>query len=216
LIITSSNSVQFSTEVNTVFNDINEWFRSNVMDLNFYKTHFLQFRTKNSQKLDLSITLADKYITNTTNIKFLGLTTDEKLSWKCHIKQVLTKLSSACYAIRIVMPLMGEETLRMVYFAYVHSLLSYGIILWGNSPHSFSVFKIQKRILRNMTKSRYRDSCRQLSKNWGILPFYSQYIFSLMLFVVRNMHLYTTNQETHGVKRHNTDLHFHYSETDNI
>jgi hypothetical protein len=51
------------------------------MYLNFDKTHFLQFRTKNSQKLDLSITLADKYISNTTNIKFLGLTIDEKLSW---------------------------------------------------------------------------------------------------------------------------------------
>jgi hypothetical protein len=79
------------------------------MYLNFDKTHFLQFRTKNSQKLDLSITLADKYITNTTNIKFLGLTIDKKLSWKCHIKQVLTKLSSACYAIRIVTPLMGKK-----------------------------------------------------------------------------------------------------------
>jgi hypothetical protein len=60
-----------------------------------------------------------------------------------------------------------------------------------------------------MSKSGYRDSCRQLLKNWGILPFYSQYIFSLMLFAVRNMHLYTTNQETHGVNtRHDTDLHF--------
>jgi hypothetical protein len=30
-----------------------------------------------------------------------------------------------------------------------------------------------------------------------------------MLFVVRNMHLYVTNQETQGVNtRHNTDFHF--------
>jgi hypothetical protein len=54
-----------------------------------------------------------------------------------------------------------------------------------------------------------RDSCRQLFKKWGILPFYSQYIFSLMLFDVRNTHLYTMNQATHGVNtRHNTDFHF--------
>jgi hypothetical protein len=68
---------------------------------------------------------------------------------------------------------------------------------------------LQKCVLRIMTKSGYRDSCRQLFKNWGILPFYSQYIFSLMLFVVRNTHLHTTNQETHGVNtKHNTDSHF--------
>jgi hypothetical protein len=59
-----------------------------------------------------------------------------------------------------------------------------------------------------MTKVRHRDSCRQLLKNWGILPFYSQYIFSFMMFVVKNMYLYTTNQEMHGVNtRKNTDLH---------
>jgi hypothetical protein len=112
------------------------------MFLNFDKTHFLQFWTKNSQKLDLNITLLNKHITNTINIKFLGLAIDEKLSWKCHINHVLTKLSSACYAIRIVTPLMVEETLRMIYFSYVHSILSYGIILWGNEPHSISVFKM--------------------------------------------------------------------------
>jgi hypothetical protein len=116
LIITGSNPVEFSTKVNTVFADINEWFRSNLMSLNFDKTHFLQFRTKNSQKLDLNITLLNKHITNTINIKFLGLTIDEMLSWKCHVNHVLTKLSSACYAIRTVTPHMAEETLRMIYF----------------------------------------------------------------------------------------------------
>jgi hypothetical protein len=59
-----------------------------------------------------------------------------------------------------------------------------------------------------MTKVRHRDSCRQLFKNWGIIPIYSQQIFSLMMFVVKNIYLYTTNQEIHGVNtRQITDLH---------
>jgi hypothetical protein len=148
--------------------------------LNIEKKHFLQFRTKNSQKIDLNITLAEEYITNTTNIKFSGLIIDEHLSWKCHTEQALIKLSSACYAMKVVTPLMGDTTLRMIYFTNVHSLLSYGITLWANSPHSYSVFGMQKRVLRIMTKSGYRDSYRQLFKNWGILPFYSQYILWLM------------------------------------
>jgi hypothetical protein len=103
----------------------------------------------------------------------------------------------------------GGQNFRIIYFPYVHSLLPYDIILWSNSSHSYSVFRMQKHVLRIMTKSGYSNSCRQLFKNWGILPFYSQYIFSLMLFVVRNTHLYITNQETHGVNtRHNTDFHF--------
>jgi hypothetical protein len=68
--------MEFSTKVNAVFADINEWFRSNL-PLNFNKTCFLQFQTKNSANLDLNITLFNKHITNTTEIKLLGLTTAE-------------------------------------------------------------------------------------------------------------------------------------------
>ena len=67
IIITCPSSVEFSTKVNTVFADINEWFRSNLLSFNFNKTYFLQFRTKTSQKIDLNITLLNKHITNTTD-----------------------------------------------------------------------------------------------------------------------------------------------------
>jgi hypothetical protein len=43
---------------------------------------------------------------------------------------------------------MSTETLRMVYFAYVHSVISFGIIFGGNQPHSEKVFKLQKRVIR--------------------------------------------------------------------
>jgi len=84
-IITSPSSAKFSTKFNTVFADINGWFRSNMLSLNFDKTHFLQFQTKNSQKLDFNNALLNKLI----NIKSLGLTIDETLSWKCHINHTL-------------------------------------------------------------------------------------------------------------------------------
>jgi hypothetical protein len=48
--ITSPNAVEFSIKVNTVSADINEWFRSNLMSLNFENTHSLQFQDKNSQE----------------------------------------------------------------------------------------------------------------------------------------------------------------------
>jgi hypothetical protein len=51
LVITGNNPTQFSVDVKTVFNKVNEWFRSTLMFLNIEKTHFLQFWTKNSQKI---------------------------------------------------------------------------------------------------------------------------------------------------------------------
>ena len=87
IIITCPSSVEFSTKLNTVFADIDEWFRSSL-SLNFNETYFLKFQTKIIQKTDLNITLLNKHITITTDIKLLGLTIDETLSWKCNIDHI--------------------------------------------------------------------------------------------------------------------------------
>jgi hypothetical protein len=49
--ITNPSSTEFSTEVSTVFVDINEWFKSNMLSMDLEKTHFLQFQSKYSQKI---------------------------------------------------------------------------------------------------------------------------------------------------------------------
>jgi hypothetical protein len=58
--------------------------------------------------------------------------------------------------------------------------------MWGNSPHSTKIFKIQKRMVRIMVGYKNRVSCRSLFKKLEILPLMSQYILLLMLFVIKN------------------------------
>jgi hypothetical protein len=161
-IITNPSPIEFANKLNKDFTDVNEWFRNNLLSLNLNKTMYLQFPTKNSQKLDSNITLLNNQITNSTNTKFLGLTIEEMLSWKCHINQILSRLSSACYAITVMAPLMSNDTLKMIYHSkdilkmiyhsYVHLIIIYGIIFWGNSPYNTDIFKIKKRVIRIMTK----------------------------------------------------------------
>jgi len=62
--------------------------------------------------------------------------------------------------------------------------MSYGVIFWGNSPHSTISFKMQKLAIRTMMECGYRESCRGLFVELKILPLASQYIFSLLMFVV--------------------------------
>jgi hypothetical protein len=78
------------------------------------------------------------------------------------------------------------DVLRSTYFSYAHSIISYGIILWGNSSYSEEIFKIQKRTIRIIMNSRRNASCRQLFKDLNILPIQSQYIYSIVLFVTKN------------------------------
>jgi hypothetical protein len=52
-----------------------------------------------------------------------------------------------------------------------------------------------------------RESCRELLKKLNILPLQSQYILSLLLFIVQNIGEFTTNSEVHAIKiRHKSDL----------
>ena len=61
---------------------------------------------------------------------------------------MMFKLGTVCYAIMYVNHFMSQDTLRTVYFSRFHFILLYGIIFWGNSAYSCTIFKIQKRIIR--------------------------------------------------------------------
>jgi len=101
-IITNLSPIEFVDKLNEVFTNVNERFRYNLLFLKFNKTTYLQFQTKNSQKLSSNIKFLNNQITKSTNTKFLSLTIEEILSRKCHINHILSRLSSACYAIKVI------------------------------------------------------------------------------------------------------------------
>jgi len=159
--------------------------------------------------VDLQIRYKDNLINNMYSTNFLGLTLDSTLSWKTYIDQLSSKLNSACYIIRSLRSIISIKILLSIYFSYVHSVITYGIIFWGNSPYSNDIFKLQKkRSIRIIMNASSRVSCREFFKKLNILPLHSQYILSLMLFVVQNMQEFTSNSEVHTINtRHRSDLH---------
>jgi len=60
--------------------------------------NIMKFITKNSSHSTLHIGYKEKYIEETIDTKFLGLQTDNHISWKNHIGQI--KLNAASYTIR--------------------------------------------------------------------------------------------------------------------
>jgi hypothetical protein len=86
--------------------------------------------------------------------------------------------------------------------------MSYGIIFWGNSTDSKKVFYIQKRIIRIMAGAKRRASCRELFKKCNILPLASEFLLSLLSFVVDNMEKFQTNSDIHSIStRYRYNLH---------
>ena len=64
-------------------------------------------------------------------------------------------------------------------FSYVHSIIAYSIILWGNSLYSNNIFKVQKRAIRIIVNAGNRVSCRELFKKLNILPLHSVHIVTI-------------------------------------
>jgi hypothetical protein len=75
--------------------------------------------------------------------------------------------------------------------------MNYGIIFWGNSSHSSTIFLLQKKVIRIMLGCGSRVSCRNIFKELEILPLASQYIFSLSMFVLQNKTLFPSNFDSH-------------------
>jgi hypothetical protein len=150
MIITNLNSSIFETNVNKVIQDIHEWFNTMLFSLNMDKTCFIQFMPKNSSSIHFDIMHGNKKIANVYTTKFLGLTLDNALSWRTDIDVIIPKLSSASFAMRVVMPFLFQDSLKMVYYSYFHSVMTCGLIFWGNSHYSNILFKLQKELLESM------------------------------------------------------------------
>jgi len=208
IIVTSPNLENYEKQINKIFRDINYWFKLNQLVLNYNKKHYLQFNTKNSRENVLKLNYQENYVKSSPHTNFLGLIIDDSLLWKAHIDQMMPKLNTACFVIRMMQAIMSTETSRMAYFAYMHSFMSYGIILGGNQPYNEKIFKTQKKVIRIITNSKMRDSCTELFQRLEILPVHSQYIFSLSTLVIKNKRLYNTNNQIYNVHtRFKTNLH---------
>jgi hypothetical protein len=76
LIISNPDPMKFREDVSTILQHIHEWFNANLVSLNWEKTHFMYFTTKNNFLGDFDIIYKDRKLTTADSVKFLDLTLD--------------------------------------------------------------------------------------------------------------------------------------------
>jgi len=106
----------------------------------------------------------------------------------------------ACYIIRNTKTYMSASWLKIIYHDFFHSGRIYKTVFWGKLVNSSTIFSMQiKRQLELWKDVGLRVSCRNLFKKLQILPLTLQYLICLLMFVVRNKSLFSTNIENHNV-----------------
>ena len=122
----------------------------NKLALNIEKTYFVLFQSSKKKTTDLiPLKFGKENIQRTKFVNFLGVLTDEHISWKCQICELRNKLSRATglfFKLRRWLPL---ATLICLYNSLFSSFLNYGVIVWGLKFENYltPLFLLQKKSL---------------------------------------------------------------------
>ena len=149
---------------------VNNWLLVNKIKVNVSKSKFIVFAYRNKPDYP-SIQLGAESISATDQIKFLGLTLDQSLSFKPHINSVLNKLSKSIGVIYRLNQYLPSQTLLMLYYSLIYPYLNYGIESWYNVTTTMSekVLILQKRAIRSVYKIPYKGSTKAYFKQHNIL-----------------------------------------------
>jgi hypothetical protein len=199
------NLRELTSFVSEELRKIANWFRSNKMALNTSKTKFIIFRTRgkpinddecqlvyNSTELGydtdpLLVSPIERVYNNGNekSFKLLGVYFDEYLSFDAHISHLCNKLSKSLYCLNKVKNFVSAEALTKLYFALVHSSITYCINVYGSANKTTLTPLIlkQKKAIRIISRANFRDHTRPLFANHGILPIESLIYYYRMKFM---------------------------------
>ena len=115
--------------------NISEWMRQNKMSLNTKTSEFMIIghkrqlnRIQNPVHLDIN----EEEIKRVHDVKYLGVTVGENLSWTAHYKKQKSKIKSGLSSIRKLKNILPQTKLDQVYRALLESHLRYCNEIWGS------------------------------------------------------------------------------------
>ncbi len=129
------------------------------------------------------------------------------MSWDAQINSLAKRISQECWKIKNLTKHCSLDVVRTYYFGCIYSILSYGLLCWGTSLEFDRLFKLQKRVIRNMVGSCQRTSCVPAFRKLKILPLPCMYIYQASVYIKQNLAVCEKRSDIHTYNtRHNGDL----------
>ena len=210
-IITNNNDMdKLETETNKKLSTAEDWFKANKLTLNENKTRTMNIKHTNSQKqIDIRINQTKvKEISEKTEenfFKFLGFRIDNKLSWKYQINHVHKKLQTANYIMATIKNIFPTNIKKLIYHALAQSHIDYGLPIWFEKNKTKQIYQVQKKLVRNITNSKYNAHSDLLFNKLHILKIKDQYKYTTIR-QIKKAHLQQTPLEIQNIfKTQNED-----------
>ena len=127
----------FSANLNIELQKVNNWLCANKVSLNIEKSKYVWFHSPQKRvSLDkVKLMINERILTNDKHIKYLGVFLDSHLIWKEHINinYISKKIRSNIGVLSKIRYFVTEKVLTNFYYALVYPLLTYAVIVWGNT-----------------------------------------------------------------------------------
>ena len=210
-LISAKNTEELMRLANSEFKSLLDWYSANCLLIHPKKTKALLFRPiRTNHNLVVSelnnVTYLPVYI-NLNNInefdfskisllklvpnneesaaRLLGFHIDEKLNLKSQLRIVHGKIAKSIYTLKQMRFFLDKKHLTLLYNAYVKSNIEYCCGLYCLADKTFlkPITILQKKAIRIICSSGYRDHTAQLFINEKILPFDKLITYNICKFV---------------------------------
>lgn len=159
--------------------------------MNLKKTKYIIF---GNRKVDICTKLKINKIEieRVSNIKFLGVNIDEKLSWKLHVNYLKSKIAKTIGVLCKIKHSVNQKSLQLLYNTLILPYYNYCSEIWGTSPKSTlqPIFLLQKKVIRIINGVDYYAPTNPLFIKLNILKLHNLVelnIVALMYKVHNNM-----------------------------
>jgi hypothetical protein len=192
--------------VNTELKKIARWFRANKMAVNVSKTKFMLFHTRGKpidQHIDITyddnepncddpqrIHPVERFHSKHLNpacraYKILGIYIDDQLTFDSHTQHIISKLNCSLYCINRVKHFLPPAALRSLYFALIHSHISYCPIITScaSNTNIQKITRIQKKAVRIISNKQYREHTAPIFRSLKILTYQQLSVYSKLNFM---------------------------------
>ena len=148
LFMSGENMSELQHNINQDLANVFKWLCVNKLSLNISKTKYMIISNKHFPSVTLKI--QDHTLECVPDMKFLGVTLDNKLTFKRHIQIISNKIASSVGILNRIYPFMLPKTMLNVYYALIQSILSYGILAWGKAAvtNLRRIYSLQKRAIK--------------------------------------------------------------------
>ena len=200
-------------KINKELKLLNKWLVSNKISINATKTKYIIFSYRANSDINLGkLTIGKTKISETDNIKFLGIFLDNRLKFNVHVNYLSTKISKQIGLLYKLNKYLPKEILKLLYNSFILPYINYGIEAWFSSyqNNTNKITVLQKKSIRAINNLPFNSHTNDYFHSMNLLKIQDLFKYKISLLMFKTLK-FSDNSELLGQLSIFSNLHDHFT-----